>query len=35
MALKSGYNFTSCGKFTDTRWIEELQTQTPLCYLGL
>ena len=23
-ALKSGYNFTSYGKFTDTRWNEEL-----------
>ena len=25
-ALKSGYNFTSYDNFTNTRWIEELQT---------
>jgi len=28
-ALKSGHNFTTCGKFTDTNWIEELQTRKP------
>jgi len=32
-ALTSGNNFKSYGKFTDTRWIEELQT--PLSYLDL
>ena len=35
MALKSGYSFTSYGKFTDTRWIEELQIENPLSYLDL
>jgi len=30
MALKSGYNFTTYGKFTATSWIEELQTWKPL-----
>ena len=25
-ALKSGYNFSTYDKFTDTSWIEELQT---------
>jgi len=35
-ALKSGYNFTTYGKFTDTSWIEELQTRKPLSpILGL
>jgi len=29
-ALKSDYNFTTYGKFTDTSWIEELQTWKPL-----
>jgi len=29
-ALRSGYNFTPHGKFTDTNWIEELQTRKPL-----
>ena len=29
-ALISGYNFTSYGKFTNTRWIEELQARKPL-----
>jgi len=29
-ALKSDYNFITCGKFTDTSWIEELQTRKPL-----
>ena len=29
-ALKSGYNFTTYGKFTDTSWIEELQTRKHL-----
>ena len=28
--LKSGYNFTTYGKLTDTSWIEELQTWKPL-----
>jgi len=28
--LKSDYNFTSYGKFTDTSRIEELQTQSPI-----
>jgi len=28
--LKSGHNFTNYGKFTDTRWIEELQSRKPL-----
>ena len=35
MALKPGYNFTTCGNFTDTYWIEELQNPKPLSYLGL
>ena len=34
-ALKSGCNFTTYSKFTDTSWIEELQTWKPLSYLGL
>jgi len=29
-ALKSGYNFTTYSKFTDTSWIQELQIQKPL-----
>jgi len=29
-ALKSGYNFTTYHKFTDTSWIEELQTRKRL-----
>jgi len=29
-ALKSGYNFSTSNKFTDTSWIEELQKQKPL-----
>jgi len=32
-ALKSGCNFTTYGKFTDTRWIEELQTRKPLSFI--
>jgi len=33
-ALKSGYNFTTYGKFTDTSWIEELQIGPLAQHLG-
>jgi len=34
MALKSAYNFNSCGNFMDTRWVEELQAQNPSSLFG-
>jgi len=32
---KSGYNFSTYGKFAGTSWLEEFQTRKPLSYLGL